>query len=172
MVRWYVEIHDLVEFCILLIKIKFLSSLITKYIFYHVALVVVLPFLFIWLYVGCKRDHIAYLCMALITLYTMNFILMNTWLNWCNISYCEKALILLVRTQIIFQILMFKYAFMSCRLHVHHVFGGMPILVWRGQVKLWIMFWFWSFILMCFYHFWMFHWILGRGLSHNLEKVA
>ena len=72
------EIHDLVEFCILLIKIKFLSSLITKYIFYHVALVVVLPFLFIWLYVGCKRDHIAYLCMALITLYTMNFILMNT----------------------------------------------------------------------------------------------
>ena len=71
------EIHDLVEFFILLIKIKFLSSLITKYNCYHVVLVFVLPLLFIWLYVGCKHDHIAYLCMALITLYSMNFRLIN-----------------------------------------------------------------------------------------------
>ena len=61
MVGWYVEVPDLVGFFIWLIRAKFLQSFMSNYIFYYVALMVVLSLLLFWLYDSYKRRFMTYL---------------------------------------------------------------------------------------------------------------
>ena len=67
MVRWYVEVPNLVGFCIWLMRAKFLLSLMSNYTCYYVALMVVLSLLSIWLYIGYKHGYMTDLSMALTT---------------------------------------------------------------------------------------------------------
>jgi len=57
MVKWYVEVPDLVGFCIWLIKAKFLLSLMSNYTCYYMALILVLSLTFLLLYVGYKHGY-------------------------------------------------------------------------------------------------------------------
>ena len=77
MVKWYVEVPDLVGFFIWLIRAKFLLSLISKCTCYYVALMVVLSLLSIWLYVGYNHAYMTDPIMVLITFHSMNFRLKN-----------------------------------------------------------------------------------------------
>ena len=47
---------------------------------------------------------------------------------------------LLVKSHISFRVLMISYEIMTYRLHVHHVFDKMSVLVRRGKVKSWFRF--------------------------------
>jgi len=67
MVGWYVEVPELVSFCIWLIRAKFLLPLINKCTIYYVALMVVISLLSIWLYGGYKHGYMTDTSMTLIT---------------------------------------------------------------------------------------------------------
>lgn len=66
MVRWYVEVPDLVGFLIWLMRDNFLLLLMSNYTFYCVALMDLLSLLSIWLYVGYRHVYMTDLSMTII----------------------------------------------------------------------------------------------------------
>jgi len=108
-----------------------------------------------------------YLSMALNTFVLMSVCILNAIPNWCYDRYCEKALFLIFYPKISFQIIMLVFAFMACRLDVHHVLNRMPILVGRDQINFGLKCWFISFVSMSFVisrsftKFWAEVWVLA-----------
>ena len=72
---------------------------------------------------------------------------------------------------------MFKYAFMTCTLHVFHMFDEMTVMVRLGKVKFLVYVWLNVFVIMkemileSFTEFWAVVWRLTWKLSSEFETT-